>query len=146
MARMRSLARLLDNAIRIPGTNIRFGWDALIGLIPVLGDVAGAALAGYIVMLAARLGAPPAVIVRMLLNVTIDAIVGSVPVLGDLFDVGWMANARNVALMDRYLDAPHQVHRASRMLLGGVVVILVALTAGGIALSVLVIKLLLGWT
>lgn len=145
MARVRRVARLLDSALRIPGTSIRFGLDAVIGLVPGLGDVAGAALAAYLVLLAARLGAPPAVVLRMLANVALDAVAGAVPVLGDLFDIAWKANTRNVALLDRYLDAPREVHAASRAMVAGIVAALVALAAGGIALGVLAIKLLLSW-
>jgi hypothetical protein len=146
MTRVRRLARLLDSALRVPGTGIRFGLDAVIGLIPGLGDAAGAALAGYVVLLASRLGAPPSVILRMLANVAVDAVAGAVPLLGDLFDVGWKANSRNVELLDRYLDAPGEVHAASRAMVAGVMAGLAVLGAGGIALGVLAIKLLFAWT
>ncbi len=144
MVRVRRVARLLDSALRVPGTNIRFGLDAVIGLVPGLGDMAGAALAGYLVLLAGRLGAPPAVVLRMLGNIAVDAVAGAVPVLGDLFDVGWKANTRNVELLDRYLDAPGKVHAASRVLVVGIVATLVVLAAGGIALGVVVIRFLGG--
>lgn len=144
MVRVRRVARLLDSALRVPGTNIRFGLDAVIGLVPGLGDMAGAALAGYLVLLAGRLGAPPAVVLRMLGNIAVDAVAGAVPVLGDLFDVGWKANTRNVELLDRYLDAPGEVHAASRVLVVGIVATLVVLAAGGIALGVVVIRFLGG--
>ena len=145
IARVRKLARLLDSALRIPVLGIRVGLDPLIGLIPGLGDAAGAVLAAWVVLLAARLGAPPAVVLRMLGNVALDAVIGAVPVLGDLFDVAWRANTRNVALLDRYLESPAQVHAASRTMLAGVVAGLVLLSAGGILLGVFAIKLLLGW-
>ena len=96
VGRARALARLLDSAVTVPGTNIRVGADSLIGLIPGLGDVAGAVLSGYIVLVATRLGAPASVVARMLLNIGIDTLVGSVPVLGDLFDVAWKSNQMNV--------------------------------------------------
>ena len=84
LAQARTLARLLDSAARVPGTEIRFGADAILGLVPGLGDVAGAALAGYLVILAQRLGAPRAVVLRMLGNVAFDTLVGTVPLAGDL--------------------------------------------------------------
>jgi hypothetical protein len=143
MARVRRVARMLDSALRIPGTNIRFGLDAVIGLVPGLGDAAGAVLAAYIILLAARLGAPAAVVVRMLVNVAVDAMAGAIPLIGDLFDVAWKANNRNVALLDRYLDAPGKVHAASRAMLAGIVAALAALVVGGIALGVWAIRLLL---
>lgn len=145
LARVRKLARLLDSALQIPGLGIRFGLDPLIGLIPGLGDAAGAVLAAWVVLLAARLGAPSAVILRMLANVALDAVVGAVPILGDLFDVAWRANTRNVALLDRYLESPVQVHAASRAMLAAIIAGLILLSAGGLLLGFLAIKLLLGW-
>ena len=120
--RARTLARLLDSAVRVPGTGIRFGADSVIGLIPGLGDVAGAVVSGYIVLVAARLGAPASVVARMLLNIGVDTVVGSVPVLGDLFDVAWKSNQMNVALLERHLGEPVATRRASRWLVTGVVV------------------------
>src|SRR5688500_16273473 len=93
----RALARILDTAVRIPGTQIRFGLDALLGLIPGAGDVAGALLSSYIILAAARQGAPRAVLLRMIGNVALDSMVGAIPVLGDIFDVAFKSNARNAA-------------------------------------------------
>src|SRR5690554_6293993 len=114
MTRARGLARLLDSVIRIPGTNIRLGLDPILGLVPGMGDALGAGLAGYAIVLAARLGAPPSVIVRMVGNVLIDMLVGAVPILGDLFDVGYKANLRNVTLLERYLERPARTRQTSR--------------------------------
>lgn len=139
-ANLRSLARLLDTAVTIPGTNIRFGLDALIGLVPGLGDMAGAAMSGYIVLAAARLGAPAPVLVRMVTNVAIDGVVGSVPLLGDLFDVGWRANIRNTDLLDRHLAEPTATRRASVGVVAGVVLALVLLAIGAVALTIAVLK------
>src|SRR6266581_4768835 len=100
---IRTLARLLDSAVRIPGTGILIGADSILGLVPVVGDIAGAALSGYIVLVSARLGAPAATLARMVINIGIDTIVGSVPILGDMFDVGWRANMKNVDLLERHL-------------------------------------------
>jgi hypothetical protein len=139
VGRARALARLLDSAGTVPGTNIRFGADALIGLIPGLGDVAGAVLSGYIVLVATRLGAPPSVVARMLLNIGVDTLVGSVPVLGDLFDVAWKSNQMNVALLERHLGAPVATRRASRWLVTGVVVVAIGLlVAAGVGVIALV--------
>jgi hypothetical protein len=97
--RLDRLATLLDTAFVIPGTNIRFGADALIGLAPGIGDSVTTALAAYIVYEAHRLGVPRRVLVRMIGNVAIDGIVGAVPVFGDLFDVTFRANRRNVRIL-----------------------------------------------
>jgi len=96
--RMRLAARLLDDAVRVPGTNVRFGLDPLLGLLPVSGDVVGAALSLYVVFESARLGVSRGTLLRMLANVAVDFLGGSVPVLGDAFDVVWRANRRNLDL------------------------------------------------
>jgi hypothetical protein len=127
VGRARALARLLDSAVTVPGTNIRVGADSLIGLIPGLGDIAGAVFSGYIVLVATRLGAPASVVARMLLNIGVDTVVGSVPVLGDLFDVAWKSNQMNVALLERHLGAPIATRRTSRWLVTGVIVVAIGL-------------------
>ena len=126
LERVRALARVLDSAVKIPGTNIRFGADSIVGLIPGLGDVAGALLSGYIVLAATRLGASTPVVTRMLLNIALDTIVGSVPVLGDVFDVAWKSNQKNVALLEKHLGHPAQTRRASGWLIMLVVVAVIA--------------------
>ena len=104
IARIDALASLLDTAVLIPGTNIRFGLDALIGLVPGIGDVVTTFLSLYIVKEARALGAPRHVILRMLGNVALDSVVGAVPVAGDVFDVMWRGNRRNMALLRGWLE------------------------------------------
>ena len=97
------LSKVLDTWFRVPGTNIRFGLDGIIGLIPGIGDVLGG-LASCIIVLAAYVrGAPPITILRMVVNVAVEVLVGTVPVLGDLFDIAWRANRRNYHLLERTL-------------------------------------------
>ena len=140
LARARTLARLLDSAARVPGTNIRFGADAIIGLVPGLGDIGGAALAGYLVILAQRLGVPRAVVLRMLANVAVDTLAGSVPVIGDLFDVAYKSNLRNVALLEQALERPAATTRTSRLLVVGTILGLALLLAGGLVVAVIAIR------
>lgn len=109
------LAWWLDAAIRVPGTRFRIGLDALIGLVPGLGDLIGAALSTYIVVAAARRGVPASVLTRMALNVGIETVVGAVPVAGDLFDAYWKANQRNVRLVREYESRPRRTLRGSRV-------------------------------
>jgi hypothetical protein len=104
IARLDALANLLDTAFLIPGTNIRFGLDGMIGLIPGIGDAVTTAMSLYIVHEARQLGAPRYLIARMLANVALDGVVGAVPLLGDAFDVMWRANRRNMALLRNHLD------------------------------------------
>ncbi|MEO0618889.1 MAG: DUF4112 domain-containing protein [Pseudomonadota bacterium] len=111
---IRRLARLLDNQFRIPGTGIQFGLDALIGLVPVVGDVVGGVISIYLVGKAMTHGAPMSLVVRMLVNTGIDFAAGSVPVVGDLFDVAWQANRKNVELLDGHLRKRAVVERAAR--------------------------------
>ncbi len=142
LARARTLTNLLDNAVRVPGTSFRFGLDPVLGLIPGLGDVAGAALSGYVVLLASQLGAPTAVIARMLGNVVIDTVGGTVPLIGDLFDAGWKSNSRNLALLERHLGQPDSTKRASRAVVWLTVAALLLLGIGSIVIAVLLVRAL----
>ena len=135
---MRDLARVLDEAIRIPGTNIRIGLDALLGLLPGGGDIAGGLFSGLIILQAARAGAPTPVLGRMLANVAIDVVVGAIPILGDVFDVAWRANSRNVRLLESWRERPAPTKRASAITVGAILLALLLLVAlavwGSIAL------------
>jgi len=103
VARLDVLANLLDTAFILPGTNVRFGFDALIGLVPGIGDAITTAISLYIVLEARQLGAPAHLILRMLANVVVDGFVGAVPLVCDAFDVLWRANRRNVWLLRAWL-------------------------------------------
>ena len=142
-AGVQSFARLLDSAFRIPGTKVRFGLDPIIGLVPGVGDLAGAVLSGFIILRSARLGAPRSVLARMVMNVAIDTVVGSVPILGDLFDVVWRSNLRNAKLLERHLARPEHTRRASRWLVAVVAGALVLLAAGMLALALFTVHVLL---
>ena len=104
IARIDTLARLLDTALVIPGTGVRFGLDALLGLVPAIGDFCTTALSLFIVHEAYQLGAPRRLLVRMLGNVVLDGTVGAVPLLGDAFDVMWRSNRRNVRMLREWLE------------------------------------------
>ena len=127
VTRLRRLVHVWDEAVRLPGTRIAVGLDALVGLVPGLGDAVGALVASAVLVAALRAGVPPAVAARMLLNIALDACVGAVPVVGDLFDVGFRANARNVTLLEHWLADPARAARGSR-------IALVAVAIGGLAL------------
>ncbi len=134
------LAYWLDAGIRIPGTNLRFGLDPILGLIPGFGDAAGAILAGWILVEGIRLGASRATLLRMAGNVACDALVGAVPVLGDVFDFVWKANLRNVALLERHLAAPLGAARADRSFVLLIICGVVALALGLLALGILLTR------
>jgi hypothetical protein len=114
LVRLQRLAHLLDSKFRLPVLGIRFGLDPILGLIPGLGDALGLAVSGYIVLEAARMGAPAPLLARMIANGALDALTGSVPVAGSLVDFVLRANRRNVDLLGRWLEAPHAVERHSR--------------------------------
>ncbi|MGH7520682.1 MAG: DUF4112 domain-containing protein [Gemmatimonadales bacterium] len=128
----------LDAGFRIPGTNLRFGLDPILGLIPGGGDAAGAVLAGWIVIEAVRLGASRATLLRIAGNVALDAALGAVPFIGDIFDFAWKANLRNVALLERHLAAPGRAERADRSFIVLVTFGVFAMVLGLLALGILV--------
>lgn len=101
--RLERLAWILDSAVRLPG-GFRVGVDGIIGLVPGIGDLVGAALSSYIVVEAARLKLPFRVLARMAMNVLIELVVGIVPIVGDIFDFAFKANLRNVRLLNEYLS------------------------------------------
>lgn len=140
LAAVRRFAYWLDAGIRVPGTNLRFGLDPIIGLIPGIGDAAGAILAGWILVEAVRLGASRATLVRMAGNVALDAGLGAVPLIGDIFDFAWKANLRNVALLERHLAAPVRAQRADRSF---VALVICGLSVGAVGLLVLGVLLTL---
>src|SRR5688572_6007026 len=106
LERLRRFARWLDAGLRVPGTDLRFGLDPVIGLIPGAGDTVGALLGGWILVEAGRRGVPRATLLRMAFNVVLDALLGAVPVVGDVFDVAWKSNLRNVELLEQAAADP----------------------------------------
>lgn len=104
IARLDAFANLFDTAFVIPGTNVRFGIDALIGLAPGIGDVITTGTSLWLLYEARKLGAPWHVIGRMLGNVAVDGVVGAVPLVGDAFDVLWRGNRRNMRLLRGWLE------------------------------------------
>ena len=102
LAALRRWSVLLDSAFRLPGTQMTFGLDPILGLIPGLGDLTTPLFAGLLLLHAARMKIPRVVQLRMVMNAAIDLAVGLVPVVGDVFDFGWKANVKNLALLERH--------------------------------------------
>lgn len=102
--RLRRVAHWLDDRFRVPGTNIRFGLDALIGLLPGVGDSVSALWGVYFIGRAHQQGMPMSLKSKMAVNLLIDLIVGAIPIVGDLFDVGFKSHVRNVALLDDFIE------------------------------------------
>jgi Domain of unknown function (DUF4112) len=138
LRRMRQLSQLLDGAIVIPGTKQRIGLDPILGLIPGGGDTVSAALSGYIIIEAARMGLPRAALMRMVMNIAVDTIVGSVPVLGDIFDVFSKANLRNMQIVESHAQAPAPSAKADKLFIALLIIGLLgfALTVGFITVAI----------
>ena len=143
--RFRRLAVLFDSAVRIPGTRWRFGADAVLGLVPGVGDIAGAAFALYGLWVARRVGAPLVVQTRMLLHITLDVLVGTVPVIGDIFDIAFKAHVRNSRLLDQWLANPRAVVRRSKAALLAPLVAALALLAAVCGLAVWLFVVFVRW-
>jgi hypothetical protein len=109
LERLEALASFMDSAIVVPGTGIRFGADALIGLIPGIGDAVTAGVSCLIILEARRMGAPAHIVARMIGNIAIDGLVGVIPVVGDLFDVAFRANLRNMRLLRKHFEKIERV-------------------------------------
>lgn len=137
---IRKLMRLLDEAFRVPGTNLRFGWDPIIGLVPWIGDVLTAVLGSAIVVKAHRLRVPGVVQIRMLLNIGIDVLVGVVPVVGDAADFLWKANTKNLALLERHAPQVQPATRGDWLFVVGIVGAVVAMALVPLIVLYLVVQ------
>ncbi|MEX2494489.1 MAG: DUF4112 domain-containing protein [Woeseia sp.] len=104
LARLQQLSVLMDKAFTIPGTDIHFGVDSIVGLIPVIGDTLSVAVSGYIYTFAKRAGVPWHKRMRMMWNIFIDWLIGLIPFLGDIFDVGFKANSKNVDIIRAHVE------------------------------------------
>ena len=104
VARVEALARLMDGAFVLPGTNFRLGLDAIIGLVPVAGDVISGLVSSYLIWEARQLGASKWLITRMMANTLLDTTLGAIPLVGDAFDVLFRANLKNMALLRAHND------------------------------------------
>ena len=138
LQRLDRLADLLDESIRIPGIGYRIGYDAIIGLIPGVGDVAGLVMGSYIVLQSARFRVPRSTLLRMIANVLLEAAIGAIPLIGDVFDATYKANLRNLRLLHARLDAPEATPKSDRWFFALLVAIPVA---GAIGLLLLVLWL-----
>lgn len=135
------IALLMDRAVRIPGTDIRFGLDPVIGFFfPVAGDAIGAIISAYIVIVSVRYGLPKVVIARMVFNIAADFVVGSVPFLGDAADFVWKVNTRNLRLLNKYASGERGSFWSDWAWVFVLLAVLFLLILGGIALIYYTIK------
>ena len=112
-ARVEALETLLERAIRIPVIDRRIGLDAVIGLVPGVGDIVTGALSAYMIWEARNLGLSRGQVLRMAANVGFDTAIGAIPVVGDLFDLAFRSNSRNLRLIKRHLDERHPRRRGA---------------------------------
>jgi len=129
LGRLESIAKLMDSQFRIPGSNIRFGLDGIIGLIPGAGDFATLIVSTFLMSAMAKNGASGYVLARMAVNVVIDAIIGAIPFLGDLFDFGFKANTRNIKLMKEHYQEGRHRGSAAKVLVPLLILVFVIVAA-----------------
>lgn len=141
----RQLARVMDDAVTVPGTRIGLGLDAVIGLVPGIGDVVGSALSGVIVRDAVRARVPMVVLAWMGLNLVIDALLGLVPGVGDLLDVAHRANRKNLRLLLGEIEREPLREPPTPGYVAGAVTLMVVPLLAGVAVAVLGIWLLVRW-
>ena len=138
--KLRRLSKVMDNAIAIPGTKIRFGLDPILGLLPGGGDTITGGLSAYIVVEAARMGLPPEVLYKMVGNILLDSFAGTIPVLGDLFDVGWKSNVKNIELLEKHLEIADD-SKSNTLFIIGLIILLTIIILGFAAITVFTV----GW-
>jgi hypothetical protein len=144
LARYSILTQLMDQAFRVPGTRWRFGLDAIIGLLPGIGDALTALVGLYGLLVARQLGAPASIQLRMLWNLAVDTIVGAIPLIGDLFDFAFKAHVRNRVLLERWLASPHVTRRTSALLLVALIAALLGLIVGAVWFAFYLLRALVG--
>ena len=103
LVRLRQLSENLDESFTIPGTNIKFGMDALLGLVPGGGDLVSGIFSLYMLRAAIKMKLPKKAIFSMLVNILLDTTIGIIPVAGDIFDIFWKSNKRNLKIIEKYL-------------------------------------------
>jgi hypothetical protein len=142
------LARLMDNQFVIPGTNLRFGLDPLLGLLPGWGDAASSFVSALLILKSARAGVPKIVISRMALNIVINAVVGAIPGIGDAFSFWFKSNAKNYALHQKHAGTARQPSTRDRLfvgaILGGVIVMLLVLALATFGLAIQAMRWIFG--
>jgi hypothetical protein len=131
----RLVALFMDNLVRVPGTNFRFGLDPLLGLLPGFGDTGSALISAMALINAARRGLPKILLARMSLNILINEAIGIIPIVGDAFSFWFKSNARNYELLRRHAAAPRPSTRSDWIFVGLVLGALVLILIVSVAVS-----------
>ncbi len=138
---LESLSRYLDDWIKIPVVGWRFGLDALIGLVPNVGDTLTSFASFYILIAGVRYGVPKITLLRMAFNIGLDYVVGSVPFIGDAFDFVWKANKQNMNLIRERATGKDQGTTGDYLFVGLIILALIGILIGSIAASVYILYL-----
>jgi hypothetical protein len=140
---LESLSRYLDDWIKIPVVGWRFGLDALIGLVPNVGDTLTSVASFYILIAGVRYGVPKITLLRMAFNIGLDYVVGSIPFIGDAFDFVWKANKQNMNLIRERATGKDKGTVSDYLFVGLIILALIGILVGSIAASVYILYLLL---
>jgi len=134
LIRLKRLSERLDDTFTIPGTKYKIGIEALIGAVPIVGDLIGGILTSYIMYSGMKMGAPPRIIVRMAVNIAIDFAIGSIPIIGDLFDFVWKANKKNVELIEETTLLNEETNKINYLIVATLIVGLIAIILAMLAI------------
>ena len=134
LIRLKRLSERLDNTFTIPGTKYKIGIEALIGAVPIIGDLIGGILASYIMYSGMKMGAPPQIIARMAVNIAIDFTIGSIPIIGDLFDLVWKANKKNVELIEETTLLNEETNKINYLIVAMLIIGLIAIILATLAI------------
>ena len=127
LLRLKLLSERLDNSIKIPGTNQKIGIDAIIGIIPILGDFIGAIFSTYIMYSGIKMGVSSKIVKKMAANIAIEFVIGSIPIIGDIFDALWKANKRNVELIEEATLENQENYRLNYLIMTSLIIIILGL-------------------
>ena len=127
LLRLKLLSERLDNSIKIPGTNQKIGIDAIVGIIPILGDFIGAIFSTYILYSGIKMGVSSKIVKKMATNIAIEFIIGSIPIIGDIFDALWKANKRNVELIEEATVENQENYRLNYLIMASLIVLILSL-------------------
>jgi len=141
---LRQISDVMDKHFRGP-FGWRFGWDGLLGLVPIVGDFVTNSVSVYIIFRAAALGCPASVILRMGTNLAIENVIDVIPFFGNIFDFVWKANCKNLVLVENYFANPSRVHSRSRWFIAFSVALVLAVVIGTLVLAIYTLKLILGF-
>ena len=122
--RLKLLSERLDDLIKIPGTNQKIGIDAIVGVIPSLGDFIGVIFSTYIMYSGIKMGVSSKIVIKMATNIALEFIIGSIPIIGDIFDALWKANKRNVELIEEVTIENQENYRLNYLIMASLIIII----------------------